>query len=68
MSTRAERLEQEYLKTLSSLLKTTKKKKGQVGTCALGGFVRALIDECSSMNLKTAQELFKIAEELEELH
>lgn len=67
MSTRAERLEQEYLRTMATLLKTTHDKRDKIGARALGGFVRALIDECPAMTLKTAKELFQIAEELEEL-
>ena len=64
MSTRAKRLEQEYLRSMNILLKTTHDKKDKIGTKALAGFVRSLIDECPQMNLKTAQEMFKIAEEL----
>tara|TARA_B100000676_G_C17484775_1_gene535234 strand:+ start:90 stop:296 length:207 start_codon:yes stop_codon:yes gene_type:complete len=67
MSDRAKRLETEYLKQMHALLKTTHDKKSKIGVRSLGGFVRALVDECPSMNLKTAKELFQIAEELEEL-
>lgn len=52
---------------MSTLLKTTHDKKDKIGAKALGGFIRSLIDECPTMTLKTAKELFKIAEELEEL-
>jgi hypothetical protein len=67
MSTRAQRLEKEYLRIMFTLSKTTHDKKDKIGAKALGGFIRALIDECPTMTLKTAKELFKIAEELEEL-
>ena len=67
MSTRAQRLEAEYLRIMATLLKTTHDKKDKIGAKALGGFFRSLIDECPTMTLKTAKELFKIAEELEEL-
>ena len=67
MSNRAQRLEGEYLKQMHALLKTTHDKKSKIGVKALGGFVRALVDECPSMNLKTAKELFQIADELEDL-
>lgn len=67
MSTRAKRLEQEYLTTMNNLLKTTHEKKDKIGAKSLAMFVRLLIDECPQMNLKTAQEMFKIAEELENL-
>jgi hypothetical protein len=67
MSDRARRLEQEYLKQMQALLRTTHDKKSKIGARALGGFVRALVDESPSMNLKTARELFQIAEELEQL-
>jgi hypothetical protein len=67
MSNRAQRLEQEYLKTMNILLKTTHDKKDKIGAKSLAAFVRLLIDECPQMNLKTAQEMFKIAEELENL-
>ena len=67
MSTRAKRLEQEYLKSMNILVKTTHDQKDKIGAKALASFVRTLIDECPQMNLKTAQEMFKIAEELENL-
>lgn len=67
MSTRAKRLEQEYLKSMNILIKTTHDKKDKIGAKALSAFVRTLVDECPQMNLKTAQEMFKIAEELENL-
>ena len=52
---------------MQALLRTTHDKKSKIGARALGGFVRALVDESPSMNLKTARELFQIAEELEQL-
>jgi len=67
MSTRAKRLEQEYLTAMNNLLKTTHEKKDKIGAKSLAMFIRLLIDECPQMNLKTSQEMFKIAEELENL-
>ena len=67
MTDRARKLESEYLKQMHTLLKTTHEKKTKIGVRALGGFVRALVDESPSMNLKTARELFQIADELEDL-
>jgi hypothetical protein len=67
MSSRAKRLEQEYLNSMNILVKTTHDKKDKIGAKALASFVRTLVDECPQMNLKTAQEMFKIAEELENL-
>lgn len=52
---------------MNNLLKTTHEKKDKIGAKSLAMFVRLLIDECPQMNLKTAQEMFKIAEELENL-
>ena len=39
---------------------TTHEKKAKIGVRSLGGFVRALVDECPTMNLKTARELFQL--------
>ena len=52
---------------MNILIKTTHDKKDKIGAKALSAFVRTLVDECPQMNLKTAQEMFKIAEELENL-
>lgn len=68
MAKRAQRLENEYLKNMYSLSKTTHYKKMKIGTMSLAAFVRALVDETPSMSLKTAKELYEIADELEELH
>ena len=67
MSDRARILENEYLKQMHALMVTTHEKKAKIGVRSLGGFVRALVDECPTMNLKTARELFQIADELEDL-
>tara|TARA_Y100000022_G_C13018943_1_gene270269 strand:+ start:40 stop:249 length:210 start_codon:yes stop_codon:yes gene_type:complete len=68
MSTRAERLEGEYLKTLYLLGKTTTDKKMTIGAKSLGAFTRAIVDECPTMSLKVAKELYAIADELDDLH
>lgn len=68
MTRRAERLEQEYLKSMMGLTKTTPYKKIKIGAMSLASFVRVLVDETPSMSLKTAKELYQIAEELDELH
>jgi DNA-binding ferritin-like protein len=67
MSERAERLERTYLSTMNELLKTTHYKKNEIGTKTLAHFVRTLVDECPSMTLKTAKDLYEIAAELEQL-
>lgn len=68
MSRRAERLESNYLKKLFHLKKTTHHKQVKIGSMALADFIRVLVDETPSMSLKTAKELYEIAEELDELH
>jgi hypothetical protein len=35
---------------------------------ALADFIRVLVDETPSMSLKTAKELYEIADELDELY
>ena len=55
MSRRAERLEQEYLKTLFALQKTTHHKKTKIGAMALAAFIRTLVDESPTMSLKVAK-------------
>jgi hypothetical protein len=67
MSTRAKRLEEAYLIHITHLTKTTHDKTRRIGVKSLAAFVRALIDECPQMNLKTAQEMLKISEELENI-
>lgn len=68
MASRAQRLENEYLKNMYSLTKTTHHKKMKIGALSLAAFVRSLVDETPSMSLKTAKELYDIAEELEALY
>lgn len=68
MSIRAKKLEQDYLQTILIMSRTTRDKKEKIGSRALASFIRSLVDECSSMNLKTSVELFKIAEEMEGLY
>jgi hypothetical protein len=68
MSTRAERLEGEYLKTLYLLGKTTTDKKMTIGSKSLAAFTRAIVDESPTMSLKVAKELYAIADELDALH
>lgn len=68
MSRRAERLEQEYLKTLYALQKTTHHKKTKIGAMALAAFIRTLVDESPTMSLKVARDLFDIADEMDALH
>lgn len=68
MSRRAERLESHYLKKLFHLKKTTHHKQVKIGAMALGDFVRVLVDESPTMSLKTAKELYQIADELDDLH
>jgi hypothetical protein len=68
MKNRAEKLEQEYLKTLMALTKTTPHKKVKIGAMSLAAFIRMLVDQTDAMSLKTAKELYEIATELDELH
>ena len=64
---RAEGLVNAYLQTIGELSRTTKLPKSRIGSKALAQFIRIVVDECDTLTLKATQELYTIAEELEEL-
>jgi len=64
---RAEVLQNAYLQTIGDLSRTTKLPKSKIGSKALAEFIRLVVDECDTLTLKATQELYAIAEELEEL-
>ena len=64
---RAEILQNSYLRTIGELSRTTKLPKSKIGSKALAQFIRLVVDECDTLTLKATQELYSIAEELEEL-
>ena len=64
---RAEILQNSYLRTIGELSRTTKLPKSKIGSKALAEFIRLVVDECDSLTLKATQELYTIAEELEQL-
>jgi len=64
---RAEILQNSYLRTIGELSRTTKLPKSKIGSKALAEFIRLVVDECDTLTLKATQELYTIAEELEQL-
>ena len=64
---RAEILQNSYLRTIGELSRTTKLPKSKLGSKALAEFIRLVVDECDTLTLKATQELYTIAEELEQL-
>ncbi len=64
---RAEILQNSYLRTIGELSRTTKLPKSKIGSKALAQFIRLVVDECDTLTLKATQELYAIAEELEQL-
>jgi len=64
---RAELLQNSYLRTIGELSRTTKLPKSKIGSKALAQFIRLVVDECDTLTLKATQELYAIAEELEQL-
>tara|TARA_Y100000991_G_scaffold185069_1_gene149097 strand:- start:292 stop:516 length:225 start_codon:yes stop_codon:yes gene_type:complete len=64
---RAEILQNSYLRTIGELSRTTKLPKSKIGSKALAEFIRLVVDECDTLTLKATQELYAIAEELEQL-
>ena len=64
---RAQLLQGAYLGTIGELSRTTKLPKSKIGSKALAQFIRLVVDECDTLTLKATQELYTIAEELEEL-
>ena len=64
---RAEILQNSYLRTIGELSRTTKLPKSKIGSKALAQFIRLVVDECDTLTLKATQELYTIAEELEQL-
>lgn len=64
---RAEILQNAYLSTIGELSRSTKLPKSKIGTKALAQFIRLVVDECDTLTLKATQELYTIAEELDEL-
>ena len=67
MSERGERLTKSYLIAITELTRTTRLNKQQVGAKALGSFLKSVVDECDTLTYKATQELYTIAEELDEL-
>ena len=64
---RAEILQNSYLRTIGELSRTTQLPKSKIGSKALAQFIRLVVDECDTLTLKATQELYAIAEELEQL-
>ena len=64
---RAENLQNAYLGAIGDLSRTTKLPKSKIGSKALAQFNRLVVDECDTLTLKATQELYAIAEELDEL-
>ena len=64
---RAELLQNSYLRTIGELSRTTKLPKSKIGSKALAQFIRLVVDESDTLTLKATQELYAIAEELEQL-
>ncbi len=64
---RAEILQNAYLRTIGELSRTTKLPKNKIGSKALAQFIRLVVDECDTLTLKATQELYAIAEEIENL-
>ena len=64
---RAQLLQDAYLGTIGELSRTTKLPKSKIGSKALAQFIRLVVDECDTLTLKATQELYTIAEELDEL-
>ena len=64
---RAETLQNSYLQSIGELSRTTKLPKSKIGSKALAEFIRLVVDECDTLTLKATQELYTIAEELEQL-
>ena len=65
MSERGERLATSYLIAITELTRTTRLNKKQVGAKALATFLKSVVDECATLTYKATQELYKIAEEVE---
>ena len=55
------------MSTIGELSRSTKLPKSKIGTKALAQFIRLVVDECDTLTLKATQELYTIAEELDEL-
>jgi hypothetical protein len=67
MSDRAQRLSEEYLTVLATYNRTTRLKKHQIGGKALAAFLRAIVDECTTITFKTSKEIHEIADELDNM-
>ena len=65
MSERGERLASSYLIAITELTRTTRLNKKQIGAKALATFLKSVVDECDTLTYKATQELYQIAEEVE---
>ena len=67
MSERGERLATSYLVAITELSRTTRLNKKQIGAKALATFLKCVVDECDTLTYKATQELYEIAQEVEDV-
>tara|TARA_X000000368_G_C23035082_1_gene714249 strand:- start:2013 stop:2216 length:204 start_codon:yes stop_codon:yes gene_type:complete len=67
MSERGERLATSYLVAITELSRTTRLNKKQIGAKALATFLKCVVDECDTLTYKATQELYQIAQEVEDV-
>lgn len=67
MEEKASRISEAYLTVFSLYLRNPSLKRGQIGPKALAAALRALVDECDTMTLKTGEEIYQIANDMERL-
>lgn len=66
MSERAFRISEAFLSVFGMYFKNPALKRSQMGPKSLAAALRAVVDECDTMSLKTSEEIYQIAQELED--